>query len=159
MKIIYLDFDGVLHDAQVFFHPQRGMYIETPGRRLFEWAPILEGLLEPFPDVKIVLSTSWVRAKSFSYAKSHLSESLQQRVLGATFHRRLMRKEWFENLPRGEQIAQDVYRRGPTAWFAIDDDVRYWPEWCRDNLIQTNGAFGISDPKIQHAIQVMLQKF
>jgi hypothetical protein len=158
-KILYLDFDGVLHDEEVFFHPRRGIYMNTPGRTLFEWMPILEELLIPHPDVAIVLSTSWVRIKNFSYAKKQLSAVLQERVIGATFHNREMRKVEFVLKPRGVQIADDVFLRGPTAWFAIDDDHLGWPGWCRDNLIRTEGTSGISDPSIQEAIRIMLERF
>lgn len=158
-KICYLDYDGVLQDEAVFWSPKKGIYIRTPGRTLFEWLPILEELLAPHPDVKIVLSTSWVRVRSFSFAKKQLSPMLQERVIGATFHSRLMHKQAFAYLPRGVQIADDVFRRGPQSWFAIDDDHLGWPEWCRNNLIQTDGARGISDPKIQDAIKLMLERF
>lgn len=158
-KILYLDLDGVLHDEQVYFHPRRGIYMDTPGRTLFEWMPILEQLLGPFPEVKIVLSTSWVRVRSFHFAKKQLSPALQAQVIGATFHSRFMREEEFVLLPRGVQIAEDVYRRGPQSWFAIDDDHLGWPSWCRDNLIRTDGAHGISDPEIQDAIRKMLERF
>ena len=115
-RILYLDFDGVLHDEQVYFHPRRGIYMNTPGRALFEWMPILDELLTPHPDVRIVLSTSWVRVRSFSFVKKHLSPSLQERVIGTTFHNRQMRREEFDLMPRGVQIADDLYRRAPTSW-------------------------------------------
>jgi hypothetical protein len=88
-KICYVDYDGVVHVNSVYQSPKRGIYIgSTPGHTLFEWLPILDELLAPYPDVKIVLSTSWVRARSFEYAKSKLPPSLQARVIGATFHYR-----------------------------------------------------------------------
>jgi HAD domain in Swiss Army Knife RNA repair proteins len=158
-KVLYLDFDGVLHDQEVHFHPKWGIFIKTPGRTLFEWMSILDDLLAPHPEVNIVLSTSWVRVRSFNFARSQLSSALQQRVVGATYHRRAMYKDVFDVLPRGEQIAQDVYRRGPSAWFAIDDDALCWPQWCRDNLIKTHGSTGISDPLIQSEIRIMLERF
>jgi hypothetical protein len=158
-KILYLDYDGVLHDDEVYFHRKRGIYIKTPGRVLFEWMPILEEILAAHPEVKIVLSTSWVRFRSFDFAKGKLSGVLRERVIGATYHKRFMRKEWFVTLPRGEQIAQDVLRRGPKAWFAIDDDFHQWPDWCWDNLIRTYGSVGISDPEVQFAIRTMLKRF
>jgi hypothetical protein len=98
-KVCYLDFDGVLHDEEVFWHPRRGIYLKTPGRTLFEWLPILDELFAPHPDVKIVLSTSWVRARSFYFAKKQLTPRLQERVIGATYHRRHMRQEEFIRLP------------------------------------------------------------
>ncbi|WP_295760602.1 HAD domain-containing protein [Undibacterium sp.] len=72
-KIIYLDYDGVMHDDAVYWHSTRGIYLDTPGRILFEWMPTLKGLLAPYTDVSIVLSTSWVRAKNFEFAKNKLS--------------------------------------------------------------------------------------
>ena len=158
-RILYLDYDGVGHDEEVYRHPKRGIYIAKPGRRLFEWMPVLVDLLAPHPDVKIVLSTSWVRMLGFDRARSYLPPALQERVIGATFHNRHMRKDEFIHLPRGQQIAQDVFRRAPQSWFAIDDDHIGWPEWCRDNLIRTDGARGLSDPFIQYAIATMLERF
>lgn len=158
-KILYLDFDGVLHDEQVYFHPRRGICLDTPNRTLFEWMPILDDLLAPHAEVKIVLSTSWVRIRDFSFAKSQLSSTLQERVIGATFHSREMRKNEFVLMPRGVQIANDVFRRSPQAWFAIDDDHLGWPAWCRDNLIKTDGSRGISALFVQEAIQKMLERF
>jgi len=157
MKVLYLDFDGVLHDDAVYWHPKRGIYMRTPGRTLFEWMPTLENLLIPYPDVSIVLATSWVRVRSFNFAKKQLSASLQSRVVGATFHHREMRKDEFAHTPRGVQILRDVRRREPQSWFAIDDDDLYWPSPYKGNLIKTDGSLGISTLEIQHAIRMKLQ--
>jgi len=156
LKVLYLDYDGVIHDSEVFVHRKHGIYIRKQGRTLFEWMPILEELLQPHPDVKIVLSTSWVRSLKFNNAKKKLSLTLQERVIGATFHHRFMRKDDFSYLPRGVQITADVSRRMPISWFAIDDEVEGWPEWCRDKLIKTDGALGISCSDVQNAIREML---
>lgn len=72
-----------------------------------------------------MLSTSWVRVCSLSFAKKQLGAALQERVLGATSHSREMRKDAFAQKPRGVQIADDVLRRTPTTWLAIDDDYHY----------------------------------
>ena len=158
MKLIYLDFDGVLHDSEVYYHSKRGIYIETPGRFLFEWMHILEDLLAPYPEVSLVLSTSWVKVRSFDFAKSQLSKSLQEKVIGATFHQRYFHRAEFSLLSRGEQIEQDVLYRKPSSWFAIDDDAVYWPEYLRGNLIHTNGTLGISEHRVQKAIHAKLRE-
>lgn len=155
-KVLYLDFDGVLHDDEVYFQRGRGIYIKTPGRTLFEWMPILEALLAPHPDVAIVLSTSWVRVLSFNRAKMYLSAPLQQRVIGATFHSRWMRNTEFAMLPRGVQVAQDVRQRNPGTWFAVDDEEADWPAWCRDKLIVTKPNLGLSDVAVQDAMRTTL---
>jgi len=158
-KICYLDFDGVLHDEHVYIHPKRGIYIRTAGRVLFEWMPILDDLLAPYPDVRIVLSTSWVRTRGFNFARKQLSPALKERVIGATFHRRFMRRDEFAFIPRGVQIADDVLRREPDAWFAVDDDYLGWPPSSQGNLVQTDGSLGISDPAVQKKIKQFLERF
>ncbi|XLZ73147.1 HAD domain-containing protein [Massilia sp. SR12] len=151
--VVYLDFDGVLHHDAVYWSPKVGIHMRAPGAVLFEWAPILEQLLAPYPGAKIVLSTSWVRVKSFDFAKKQLPQSLQERVVGATFHRREMRKWTFDNMSRGAQVYADVQRRQPAAWVAIDNDAYNWPGHCLQHLIKTEDHLGLSDPEVQAAIQ------
>jgi hypothetical protein len=155
-KVLYLDFDGVLHDGEVYWHIKRGIYMKTPGRRLFEWMAILEELLAPYPDVKIVLSTSWVRARNFNFARAQLSPALRARVIGATFHKREMRGADFDLLSRGAQVLRDVGRRQPRKWFAIDDDTKGWPNGYLAHLVATNSDLGISDLAVQAAIRAQL---
>lgn len=156
MKILYLDYNGVLHDDKVMRNRQRGMYITTPDRTFFEWMPILESLLAPHPDLKIVLSTSWVRSLGFDKTKSELSEDLQSRVIGSTFHHPKLLQSEFDTMSRGIQIWGDVERRKPANWLALDDDAFGWPAWCRDRLIETKGHAGLSDPDAQDALRKML---
>jgi hypothetical protein len=157
--LVYLDFDGVLHPDDVYWSRKRGIHMRASGHSLFEWAYILEGLLTPHPGVRIVLATSWVRLKSFQYAKKQLNLSLQDKIIGATFHRREMNKFVFENTSRGAQIYADVLRRQPTTWLAIDNDDVGWPSHCRGNLIKTDDHQGISDPDVQTAIRTRLMTF
>lgn len=158
--VLYLDFDGVVHHDAVYWSRDAGIHIRgAPGRVLFEWAPILEDLLAPFPGVKIVLSTSWVRVRDFDFAKSKLPPALQTRVVGATFHRREMQKWKFDNMSRGAQIYADVQRRQPLCWLAIDNDDVAWPTHCRDHLIKTKDDLGLSDHEVQAAISARLASF
>lgn len=157
--VCYCDYDGCLHDDAVYSHPDRGIYLTTPGRNLFEWTPILENLLAPFPEVKLVLSTSWVRMRDFQFAKRKLPIKLQARVIGATFHNRLMRKDEFDLTSRGQQVLADVERRRPDKWFAIDNDDLGWPEWCRKHLIKTSDRQGISCRYVQQEIRSVLESF
>jgi hypothetical protein len=157
-KWMYLDFDGVLQDDVVYWHPKRGIFMSTPNRTLFEWSHILEELVEPFPNVQIILSTSWVRVRSYEFAKSKLPISLQQRVVGATFHNREMQKIEFDHMPRWQQISSDAKRRNLQNWFAIDNDCRGWPEQYRDRLVLTNDRLGLSEESVQNQIREFLMQ-
>jgi hypothetical protein len=72
---------------------------------------------------KVVFSTNWVRERGFNRTREALPTSLQQRVIGATFHKRYMRKDKFSQIARYHQIIADVERRRPSRWLAIDDDL------------------------------------
>jgi hypothetical protein len=156
-KICYLDFDGVLHSDQVYVSSALGIHMEARGRALLEWAPILDELLAPYPDISIVLSTTWVAQFSFEFARDVLPEGLQKRVIGATYGPENLR--YFDAWPRGRQVTSDVQVRKPDAWFALDDDSSGWPASATSHVIQTVGATGISSLSIQAAIVRTLNRW
>ena len=146
--VLYLDFDGVLHHENVLWSKSRGPYLEAPQpHKLFEHALLLEKLIEPFPDVAIVLSTSWVVRYGCYGAARRLPASLRKRVIGATFHSQMNRAD-FDDAYRGMQVWSDVYRRQPSNWMAIDDDYLQWPAWCREQLVRSHPERGINDPSV-----------
>ena len=156
--ILYLDFDGVLHHANCLWHPRVGAYLSAPdGYVLFQHAELLEEILTPYPEVRIVLSTSWVRVYGCTKAAKNLRPSLRQRVIGATFHSQ-MDKQAFTEAPRGVQVLSDVMRRKPKDWIAIDDDHRDWPAACLDKYVRTHEHEGISEPTVLAELKLKLVK-
>jgi hypothetical protein len=155
--VLYLDFDGVLHPENVYVRPGRGPYIESPrGHKLFENVGLLEKVLLPYPDLRIVLSTSWVRVyKSVTRVARKLPPELRARVIGATYHG-AMDAELFRQAPRGMQVWADVLRRKPDDWLAVDDDYLHWPAWCRDKLVRTHEILGISAPVVLAELRAKL---
>jgi hypothetical protein len=156
--IIYLDFDGVLHPDSVFLEngkPALKHCDETDGdETLFCWAYILEHHLKPYPDVRIILSTSWVPALGFDKAKKVLPTSLQDRVIGATWHNKyaeslgLTRHNWMY-LSRYSQIATHRSRNLNARWIAIDNDDDNWDQRYRDNLVHTDDWRGLAPTETQ----------
>lgn len=147
--ILYLDYDGVLHPEDVLRHPKRGIYLapKYEGHRLFEHCDLLAAELAPYPEIALVLSTSWVRVLRYQRALSYLPPVLRERVVGATFHT-AMNRQSFESLSRGQQVVSDVGRRKPIAWLAVDDDAEHWPAAYVDHLVRTdpvNGVAGVLD--------------
>jgi len=155
--ILYLDYDGVLHHENCLWHPRKGPYLKAPsGHVLFQHAPLLAEVLEPYPDWKIVLSTSWVRTYGFYGAGKRLPEALRGRLIGATFHSRMNRHEFVAS-PRGMQVWGDVVIRQPRHWIALDDDYLHWPKWALDNYVQTDAALGISKPDVLGRLKRLLE--
>lgn len=94
-NVLYLDFDGVLHHAEVYCSPQKGPYIgPTVKQKLFAYAGLLEELLLPYPALAIVLSTFLVLKYGSHGAARHLPHGLCQRVLRATLHTRMNRDDF-----------------------------------------------------------------
>ncbi len=153
IPICFLDFDGVLHPDDAYYLPNRGIQMLAPGHRLFEWAGILAEIISHHPPIRIVLSTSWVPMRSFTYAKSRLPIELQQRVIGATYHSREMYKNEFLLMSRGEQVSRYINAHSLTRWCAIDDDGDGWPAKCRSRLIQTDSNTGLSNENIQNQVR------
>ncbi|MEK6316304.1 hypothetical protein DID96_02665 [Burkholderia sp. Bp8963] len=159
-RLLFLDYDGVLHPENVFLLHRRGPTLQnSPGHQLFEHCALLEELLASYSDVRIVLSTSWVRRYrgSIHRVSRRLTPGLQARVIGATYHSRMDVAE-FSQAPRGMQIWADVLRRTPSAWLALDDDYLHWPAWCREQLVRTDPLLGISEPHVLAELKRKLEK-
>jgi hypothetical protein len=155
--VLYLDFDGVLHPEEVWRCPGSGPYVASPpGHQVFEHAALLERCLEPYPGLRIVLSTNWVLVfRSVRKVARRLPPGLRERVAGATFHRQ-MDPGWFRSIPRGVQVWGDVCRRRPDAWLALDDDEAGWPAVGRAHLVRTDPVLGLSDPAVLADLQTRL---
>lgn len=146
--IIFLDFDGVLHrggasvsKATGVIQPDLYLY------KLFEFEQLLATVLEPYPFVKIVLSTSWVYQKDgLRESMSRLSEGLQDRVIGSVFHDSGLKAKAFREIPRGEQVLQYVRKNDlrPHRWIALDDRDDGF-EAVKHNLVKTYEYAGLAD--------------
>lgn len=159
--ILYLDYDGVLHPADIRVtkaEPQRPRVYEA-GRPtdhpLFEHAPLLERILQPFPDVRISLSTSWVRNLGYEFAREQLPAALRERVVGTIW------TGWLLNYPprtRHDAITTDAEERSVQRWLALDDDIEGWPDERRHLLVApTDGWLGLAQPGIEEELAAALE--
>lgn len=158
--VLYLDFDGVLHPAEVFRQRGGGMHLpehfRSQGHRLFEHAGLLVELLKPYPQVAVVLSTSWVQVLGYDKARGHLPLALASRVIGATYHSGMRYAAEFEQMSRGQQVLADVERRRPGAWLAVDDDGELWPAAHAGKLVLSHPDTGISEPGVRARLEAAL---
>lgn len=147
--VLYLDFDGVLHHHNVKGAQGSGPFLAAPPRyTLFQHAPLLEQLLERYPHVQIVLSTSWAYRYGTGIAASRLPASLQARVVGSTFSACITHLDDFAGMPRGMQVAADAANRNPGDWIALDDDAVGWPKQHLHRLVKAHPYEGISKPGV-----------
>ena len=127
------------------------------------WAPCLVEILEQFPSVSIVLSTSWVRHLGFKRALGFLPPFLAERVVGATWHSS-MAKIWadeavWDGRTRYDQISRYAARANLSQWISLDDEVGGWAEEALDRLVACSPKSGISDPVAQRYLCRRLELF
>jgi len=128
--VLALDFDGVLHPALPYFD-------EQGSNPHFQDLPALEAALEPFPQVGLLISSSWRRRRSRQDLLKAFSPALRQRVLDVT-----------PELPnthaagvRQREVETWMADFAPHArWVALDDVAEcYLPGAC---VVVTGDGFG-----------------
>ncbi len=150
MTILFLDYDGVLHPNEVYHYHKRGVVLECDEHALFEHAEALVDILEPHPQVSIVLSTSWVSVLGFDRTKDYLPGALQKRVRGATYHSAF--NGWWDSATRYQQIAGYVACHGLSDWIAVDDNDVGCPDESRHHLVFTNEMAGQGERAAQERL-------
>lgn len=156
-KILFLDFDGVLH-PDAAFRTKHGIELRAPGKLMMH-AEILHDIVRDFPQLKISLSSSWVRMLGYQRARAALPANLQDRTVSATWHSRMRNtaREEYDLFTRYEQICGAVTRAGITQWIAVDDDPDFsWPEHD-SRLVRCDPNLGLGSVQTQLELRAKLQ--
>ena len=158
--ILFLDYDGVLHPDEVWLGSDNRPHLYAAGE-LFMWAPKLIEILAPYPDIQIVLSTSWVSMLGFKRAKAWLPKPLRDQVIGATWHSAFKRDgktvAWWGVATRYEQILRYALRGGVNDWIAIDDNAEGWLDRDRRRLVLCDSDNGLSEPAVRDILAAQLK--
>lgn len=156
-RVLFLDFDGVLHPDDVY-RTQSGLELRAPGQLMMH-AGILVAILKEFPQVRLSLSTSWVRILVYRRARAALPPELQAVTVSSTWHSRMPKApfEGYDMYSRYHQIHAAVARAGLTNWLALDDDpYESWPDHDR-RLIRTDPDLGLSSVPTQEELRIKLR--
>jgi hypothetical protein len=134
--ILFLDYDGVLHPDPCY---------DT--RRLFEHAPRLAAVIAPFPEVCVVLSTSWRTARAMDAVLAPLPAGLRERVIGATpFASAFSPPPHLLPYRRHAECVQWMIenRQADRDWIALDDRTSWFSPAC-EYLIACDSQAGFND--------------
>jgi ribulose-5-phosphate 4-epimerase/fuculose-1-phosphate aldolase len=133
--LIFLDFDGVLHDR---FCPPHFMP---------ECLALIDSVLREFPDVSVVISSHWRHSNGLDKLRELLGP-IGERVIGQTPNLNYWRR--FHEI---EKYLTDTEQEG-VPWVAIDDKSDLYP--VDTPLILTNG-YGVT-PKNAVELRVALEE-
>ncbi|WNO03954.1 HAD domain-containing protein [Rhodoferax mekongensis] len=155
--LLYLDYDGCLHNRYCLYGFYDGTTFREPeGYELFQYIDLLEELLLPYPQVKIILCTKWLLFFKKADTIKALSPNLRHRVIGTILHRGTNSKK-ICGKTIGQLAEQDIKKRKPKDWFAICDSIEGWSTTFARKVIFTHYELGISEPKAKRLIRERLE--
>jgi hypothetical protein len=132
MRVVFLDFDGVVHPAG-----------QAPGTSLpFEWTQVLAALLAPFNDVHVVIHSSWREHFSVQELGGFL-EPVADQLLGAV-----------DAGPKGAAIERFL-REHPeiTDALVLDDQVDEFRPGFPATLLACEPRTGLSSKETQQRVR------
>lgn len=131
--ILFLDFDGVLHPEPCYDQ-----------ENLFCHLPKLEKVLSDFPQVRIVISSTWRENRSLETLRSFFSAANRNRIIDVTPSWR-DHPELLEVIGYQRQTEIEAWLRSSSepwlTWVAIDDKPFLFRPFLK-NLIKTNSETG-----------------
>lgn len=138
--ILFLDFDGVLHP---FSRPQGA----------FSLLPDFERVMRDFPDVDIVISSTWREAHDLAQLRAIFADDIAARIIDVT----PVLADTDHQHVREAEIKSWLRQRGRDgeAWVAIDDCDFFFSPRC-ENLILVNGETGFN-PAAERALRERLR--
>lgn len=138
--ILFLDFDGVLHP----FSRPLGM---------FSLLPDFERVMRDFPNVDIVISSSWREAHDLAQLRAIFSDDIARRIIDVT---PVFADPDYQHV-REEEIKSWLRKHGKEgeAWVAIDDCDFFFSPQC-ENLILVDGETGFN-PAAEQVLRERLQ--
>lgn len=159
MRILYLGISGVLHPSASIYELVHRASPWASGHSAYEAVPWLASALVPWPDVKVVLTSTQPKVLGLSFVLDKLGP-LAERVVGYTFadltenavHRRHTLKgikrilpcsiEDYWRMSKAQIVLSHVNWRLPQAWVAVDDEDG-WPAEVRENVCVVDGCSGL----------------
>lgn len=131
--VIFLDFDGVTHPRL------------CASTELFSCLPRFEGVLQRYPRVDVVISSSWREFHRLHEMRQYFSPDFRERVVGCTPSAHLDHLEPAPPHVRESECLAWLEANRPCApWLAIDDVSSFFTPHC-SNLLLIDGDHGMSD--------------
>ncbi len=128
-KIIFLDFDGVLH---------------PDGVALFSQLPLFESYLSAMPEAEIVVSSTWREDHTLEELRQYFSPAFRDRISGVTpsidggYDLGGRQKEIQSYLTTENLVGLDC------DWVALDDIAIFFEDSCQ-NLVLTDSSKGFTE--------------
>lgn len=147
MRVLFLDFDGVLHpiSAMRWFEMRLPLETTIQRARLFRWTWILAEILDPYPDVQIIVHSSWRLLKTDFDLKGFLGP-LENRFAGST-----------PRAQRWESVEWVVQQNLLSDYRILDDHAEEFPSGLNE-LIVCDSELGVYDEAVRRQVREWLNR-
>ena len=162
MILLFLDFDGCLHGAEIFLKPcspadavnssveerrfvTKNNHLVT-GENLFEHCDRLAVALDPFPEVRIVITSTWRKHFNIDELKGFLPPSLAVRVIGVTPEMFTIAGDGVTVRSREINRYLDTNGLSGEPWIALDDtNYLFYGYGENPHLLLLDGKLGFTE--------------
>ena len=154
MKVIFLDFDGVLNSAASFGYEERfrdrnpEMSIGPVNETLCNVCTSnFQAILDHFPEVKVVISSTWRTLFTLEWLQNKLasygidSSHIIDRTPGSDFGY------------RGDEIQQWLDAHPEVKTYIVIDDNEIGGPITKDRIVKTSWNVGLTLPHVLEAIE------
>ncbi|GAB3644919.1 HAD domain-containing protein [Ramlibacter alkalitolerans] len=143
---LFIDVDGVFHRPGTVSFNEDGT---VSGEGAFQWLPHLLAVLEDFPDVRVLVHSSWRMSwETDEQLKAVLPPALASRVAGATPRELASRFASIQAYCECEQVEHFVI---------LDDEPSAYPVGL-EQLVVCDPQAGLSDTAVQERLRRALAR-
>lgn len=139
MRVLFLDFDGVLHTPNCASTLQ------------LVHLPHLLRLLREYPDVQVVVASSWRETRSLDQLRQLFPEDLRLRVVGAT---PFLTYEGGSGHRQRECVAWLEQHAPGSSWLALDDEAALYEP---DKVLVCDPGAGLSANDVRDRLEDWLR--
>jgi hypothetical protein len=140
-----LNYGGVLNIGHGLVD-HNGVITLDSGRPLFEFAPHLVDVLAPWPQVQIIVTTSWLQTLGAEKTIALLPVELRRRVVGTTLETPPRLSEISNGSAKAMTVIRHAVKHGLTTWLALDDEAWGVPSDFEQHFLHTDPDTALCAP-------------
>ena len=152
---LYLNFGGVLNCGHGLLDENGNITLDS-GRPLLEYAPYLADVLTPFPQVQIILTTSWLQSLGAGKTIALLPDQLRRRVVGTTLGTPPRLSEISNGSAKAMTVIRHAVKHGLTTWLALDDEAWGMPSDFEQHFLHTDPETALGAPEARKQLREWL---